>query len=420
MRQPLPERFCNLDRLLAGMEREGLDAVVIRMRPNVFYLSGFMPSSNTSNHESDNYAAVVIPRRAPEAAAFVVGEFDVAYFLTQPTWIRNFRPYRTLISGFRESAQMTGRAALERYVPADLASDEWLDRVSAQYSEDLQSGVARALRDLGVDAGAVGFDVPSFGVAIAERTRVDQREAYELMKWVRQVKTPAELDLMRRATAVNQQAIASTIATWQPGMSWRELAHQYDVEATKLGGFVRDPGGIVIANPVGKSPAFYMESPVEDFTLESGMHIMFDCHGTVDHYCWDGGKTWVVGGETNPEALRIAEATAATMREVEQASKPGVRVSELEALARHVFARSGCTAGEADRAYIFFHGLGLTHIDMALSNSQLDWTLEEGMVFAAHLQVPGDDRTRNWLEQIVHVRHEGGEPLFTWDYGLIR
>lgn len=420
MHQRLPERFCNLDRLLAGMERDALDAVVVRMRPNVFYLSGFMPSSNTSNHEGDNYAAVVIPRRAPEAAVFVVAEFDVGYFLSQPTWIRDIRPYRTLLSGFREGAGDSAREGIERYVPADQAGGDWLDAVAARYTDSLLSGVAGALRDLGVEAGAVGFDVALFGAAVAERAGVDRRDAYELMKWVRQVKTPAELGLMRRATAVNQQAIERTVAAWRPGMTWRELTHHYDVEAVRLGGFVRDPGGVVVANPVGKSPAFYMESPVEDFVLERGMHIMFDCHGTVNHYCWDGGKTWAVGGETNRDAVRIAGATAATMREIERASRPGVRVSELEALGREVLARSGCTRAEADGAYVFFHGLGLTHIDMALSDSRQDWEMEEGMVFAAHLQVPGDDRTRNWLEQIVHVRPGGGEPLFEWDYGLIR
>ena len=38
------------------------------------------------------------------------------------------------------------------------------------------------------------------------------------------------------------------------------------------------------------------------------------------------------------------------------------------------------------------------------------------MVIAAHLQVPADDRSRNWLEQLVIVGKDGGEPIFSWDY----
>jgi hypothetical protein len=36
------------------------------------------------------------------------------------------------------------------------------------------------------------------------------------------------------------------------------------------------------------------------------------------------------------------------------------------------------------------------------------------MVVSAHLQVPGDDRHRSWLEEIFLVTQGGGEPFFTW------
>lgn len=127
-----------------------------------------------------------------------------------------------------------------------------------------------------------------------------------------------------------------------------------------------------------------------------------------------------VGVETDPDAQRIAEGTAVVMREVEQASRPGDRVSELEALGCNLIARSGCTADDADSGHPFSHGLRFPLVDMALSDSRPDRVSEEGMVFAAHLQVPGDDRTRNWLEQVVRVRSDDGESLPSWDYGLTK
>lgn len=51
---------------------------------------------------------------------------------------------------------------------------------------------------------------------------------------------------------------------------------------------------------------------------------------------------------------------------------------------------------------------------MELTASRQDWSLEEGMVVSAHLQVPGDDRHRNWLEEIFLVARDGGDPFFTW------
>ena len=40
-RKPLPERFCNFDRLLEMLELWNLDGLVLSSEKNVFYLSGF-------------------------------------------------------------------------------------------------------------------------------------------------------------------------------------------------------------------------------------------------------------------------------------------------------------------------------------------------------------------------------------------
>ena len=161
-----------------------------------------------------------------------------------------------------------------------------------------------------------------------------------------------------------------------------------------------------------------MTSGLEDFVVEPGMHIMWDCHGTWQHYCWDGGKTWVVDDEPRGNARTVAEGTAAAMGALQEAMRPGAHLSQLQAVARQAFRKSGVAA--ADDAFIFFHGLGLEHIDMEVTESHQDWALEDGMLVSAHLQVPGHDRERGWLEEIFHVTPAGGEPFFTWDHQPLR
>ena len=51
--------------------------------------------------------------------------------------------------------------------------------------------------------------------------------------------------------------------------------------------------------------------------IEAGTHVMFDCHGTLDLYCWDGGKTWVIDSE--PEGF--GKALDKTTQEVAAALK---------------------------------------------------------------------------------------------------
>ena len=145
---------------------------------------------------------------------------------------------------------------------------------------------------------------------------------------------------------------------------------------------------------------------------------MFDCHGTLDLYCWDGGKTWVVEGAPEGAARDHAHATAAVAEEVIAAMKPGARISELQGLGREAYRKAGAPAPEA--ALVFFHGLGLSHYDVELNTaegrSNTDWVLEADMVVPLHLLYPGGERERWWLEEVVHVTPEGGRPLFSWGF----
>ena len=169
---------------------------------------------------------------------------------------------------------------------------------------------------------------------------------------------------------------------------------------------------MVLAHPRGADFAVTLETGFEDFVVEPGMHIMFDCHGTWNQYCWDGGKTWIVDGAPQGPAQTLAQATAEAMRVIEDAMRPSVRISALQAIGREVYQRFG--VARPDTALIFFHGLGLSHMD--LEQAEADWEMEAGMVVATHLLYPGDEHHRMWLEDVAVVQPDGAQPLFTWDF----
>ena len=145
---------------------------------------------------------------------------------------------------------------------------------------------------------------------------------------------------------------------------------------------------------------------------------MFDCHGTIDLYCWDGGKTWVVEGEPEGGAKLFAKATAQVGEALLDAMRPG-REDQPAAGAR---PRGLPRAGVPDpaSAVIFFHGLGLSHMDieqtLADGRPNGDWVLEENMVAPVHLLYPGGEHERIWLEEVVHITKDGGRPLFSWGF----
>jgi Xaa-Pro aminopeptidase len=149
---------------------------------------------------------------------------------------------------------------------------------------------------------------------------------------------------------------------------------------------------------------------------------MFDCHGTMDLYCWDGGKTWIVDAEPEGNAKRWAQATTAVAETLVAAMKPGARIADLQSLARATYRKAGVP--DPDSALIFFHGLGLSHMELELMTADGiahggNWSLEEGMVAPFHLLYPGGQFDRSWCEDVVEICSDGGKPLFSWGFDPI-
>jgi len=210
-------------------------------------------------------------------------------------------------------------------------------------------------------------------------------------------------------------AIERTVQSWSRGKTWKELVDTYHAEVTALGGWVADPGGVFFANPVDGDPAVRLRVLSENFVVQPGTNIMFDCHGTKNQYCWDGGKTWMVEDEPSGMSGRIAGATAQTMSEIQQLMRPGVRIGEIQEKSQRTFQQMGVPQSASVLTY--FHGMGLSHTDveaLAIDGADPNWALGEGMVVAAHLLCPGDEKERCWIEEVFVVKQGGGEPLFTW------
>ena len=174
---------------------------------------------------------------------------------------------------------------------------------------------------------------------------------------------------------------------------------------------------MVWGHPRGTEETIMLATGFEQTEVSAGTHVMFDCHGTIDMYCWDGGKTWVVGGEPEGEGKNWAQATNAVWETLMSAMKPGAKIKDLQALARDTYRKAGVP--DPDRALIFFHGLGLSHMELELMTAAREkpggnWTLEEGMVAPIHLLYPGSEHNRSWCEEVVEIRADGGKPMFSW------
>ena len=409
---PLPAKLCNTDRLLHAMKARGLDGIVATTDLNVFYLASFSSIAHKSD-EPPPYA-VILSAAAPEHPIAVVADYYLSTFIAQPSWIEDIRPFRAVMMGLDVEPSPDD---VDRFIPEAGRNIEWVQRARKHYRFAMGEVVAGALGDLGLAAGRLAFDDVGFGHRLGLEG-VEIADGYDALMFARSIKSADEMHLIERAQQVNRRAIEHITSHWQPGMSWRELNHAYHMAATALGGFVRDPGAMVWGHPRGTEAAHMLQSGLEDFEVEEGLHIMFDCHGTLDRYCWDGGKTWIVGAGPEGAAKLNARATADVAEAVMAAMRPGARISEVQAKGREGYAKAGVAAPE--RCLLFFHGLGLSHMDFAIhladGSPYHDWVLEDGMVVPMHLLVPGGATERLWLEEVVAITPDGGRPLFGWGF----
>jgi Xaa-Pro dipeptidase len=411
-RAPLPPRFCNLDRLLYALEVRGLDGIVASLPWNVFYLTSF----NGIAHKADEPRpyAVLLSRPVPEHPILVVADYYLATFLSQPTWVEDIRPFRAVMMPLDLEP---ARTDIDRFIPRHGRGIAWVERARERYAFDMTAAVRGALRDLKLERGRVAFDDMGFGFRLGIED-LEVADGYDPLMFARAVKTETEMRLLERATALNETAISRTVAAWDKGATWRDLNCAYARAVAEFGGFVRDPGGMVWGHPRGADPALMLSTALEDGEVEPGTHVMFDCHGTLDLYCWDGGKTWVVEGAPEGGAKGFAEATARVAEALLDAMRPGVRVSELQARARAIYRKEGVPDPAA--AVIFFHGLGLSHMDVEQTQADgrpnTDWMLEDGMVAPVHLLYPGGEHERMWLEEVIAITKDGGRPMFSWGF----
>jgi Xaa-Pro dipeptidase len=219
---------------------------------------------------------------------------------------------------------------------------------------------------------------------------------------LRMIKDRDEIEAMRAAIAITEQAL-HTCSTWMRiGLTERQIAERLTREMLNAGAdgiaFM-----IVVAGPNGADP----HAGPSDRPLQPGDLMTIDCGAVLDGYIADITRTWAVGqvvGELRQVYEVVRQANAAGRA----AARPGVAAQEVDRAVRKVIADAGY--GE-----FFFHrtghGLGIeTHEPPYIveGNQQL---LEPGMVFTVEPGVYLPEVGGVRIEDDVVITEDGAESL---------
>ena len=267
----------------------------------------------------------------------------------------------------------------------------------------------KASQALGLDGKRIGVEprqlrLLEFRHVKAGAPESEYPDASEVLAGLRLKKDKAEVDTMRRAVKIAQDALEATIPLIKIGMTERELSSELVIQLLKHGSDPALPfAPIVSGGPNGANPH---ASPT-DRKLQAGDLLVVDWGAGYNHYISDLTRTFAVG-EVDDEYKKIHKIVQEANVAGRAAGKPGVPCSNVDKAARDVIEKSGYGKYFTHRTG---HGIGMEgHEDpyMRADNMQL---LEPGMAFTVEPGIYLPNRNGVRIEDNVVITENGADVL---------
>ncbi|HEU4474872.1 MAG TPA: Xaa-Pro peptidase family protein, partial [Gemmatimonadales bacterium] len=194
---------------------------------------------------------------------------------------------------------------------------------------------------------AQAMDHPLFGQPQPYALAVDRiREAEShlaaadvspLLDELRWVKTPYEIERLRRSGRLGAEATAEAMRATRPGMYEYEIAAAAQYVSTRLGADGDAFPPIVPSGPLTPI-VHYMENRRQ---MQAGEIVYLDYGSDWDYYTSDITRTWPVSGRFTAEQEKMYRCVLEARNAIIAAMKPGVTLTGLKDAAERVYARHG-------------------------------------------------------------------------------
>lgn len=211
------------------------------------------------------------------------------------------------------------------------------------------AALAQALRERRLDTARLGIELEGLAPPVAAALRqalphAQLRDAANLFRLARMVKTPAETERLAQATAVGEQAAAASLAAAAPGVSARQLGERFRAEVSGRGAdldhFAFGVRGLGLATQ-------------PDYRLVAGDALYVDFGCRYRGYASDSGLTLAVG-QLSAAQGRDYRALRDALAAGRDALRPGARASQVPAAMWRVLRQAGIEV-----CFPHGHGIGL-------------------------------------------------------------
>jgi Xaa-Pro aminopeptidase len=244
---------------------------------------------------------------------------------------------------------------------------------------------------------------------------LEVRDANEILWDLRRIKTPAEIEVQRRAGRIGAQAMTEVLKAARPGMMEYELSALFEYACKREG--AEDMAFDVIISSAENHP--FLHYTAHDRKLVDGDFVVLDAGPKFRDYDVDITISFPVNGTFTPRQRQIYEACLEASKACLSLYKPGLSGYEVGEKARGVVGARGFElAKDAFAALRFFKEGGLTHYvglathDAGGADLSYGAPLKPGTVFASDIfAVFPTENLGVRVENTVLITETGSENL---------
>ncbi len=267
----------------------------------------------------------------------------------------------------------------------------------------------KAAHSLGLDGKRIGVEprqmrLLEFRHVKAGAPEADFPDATDVLSGLRLRKDKAEVDAMRIAVKIAQDALEATIPHMKIGMTEKELSSELVMQLLKHGSESELPfAPIVSAGPNSANPH---ASPTQR-KIQAGDLLVVDWGAAYDGYISDLTRTFAVG-EVDEEYKNIHKIVQESNAAGRAAAKPGVPCANVDIAARDVIEKAGYGKYFTHRTG---HGIGMEGHEAPYMRGDNMQLLEPGMAFTVEPGIYLTGRNGVRIEDNLVITDEGADCL---------
>ena len=271
--------------------------------------------------------------------------------------------------------------------------------------------LARALKESGLSKGRLAVDdmrIRDMLERIGMADGITFVPGDNVFRKIRYIKSPVEIELMRIAGQKNAAAALATMRSIQAGMTYEDIERRFMTEAASHGNQI---SFILAGVTLGLLP---------HGEVKRGQAILVDAVSHFRQYHGDFARTVVVGDPPKDVAMR-AKANQIGREAAFEIVKPGVKYSQIRAVAFEAMKKSGMPE---EAIIVNPHSVGLQHTDQPYRDDvpypiAPDIELKPGMTITIDLPYIEVGWGAGHNEDLILITQTGYQALHTEEDPLV-